>query len=410
MTESLSSLRCRTSSDLRFAVVAAARAWLGTPYHHAADIRGVGVDCAMILVRVFCDLGLVPSLRSAPVHERLDAAPRRRKLSRLPAAARAREVAQSRARRRDAVSRRPMLFARGNRDQRQSADDRSRFRAAAALSRRKSPATPQLCEAPREGEFFSFWARPAPRSPPPSSDPLTMAALVRSRRNRRSSRTIPALQLQTAVSTLPIPIFYGQTKVAPNIIFYANFQTVRGQQRRQGRLVRQLDDGRYNYTADLIMALCEGPISGDRPHLARPIDLHARAARSDAVRRHDAASGLGLSCDELSRTKRLPIREQPTSARRITSSATAADIGNHNFEIIGVLAGTGVNGIDADPAQVIYDFLTNAQYGAGFNPASINLTTLYGAGGDASLADLLQGHGHRLLARCFRARSRPRRR
>ncbi|MBE7190376.1 hypothetical protein [Jatrophihabitans endophyticus] len=39
-------------------VVAAARAWLGTPFHHAADIPGVGVDCGMLLVRVYCDLGL----------------------------------------------------------------------------------------------------------------------------------------------------------------------------------------------------------------------------------------------------------------------------------------------------------------------------------------------------------------
>lgn len=50
----------------RTQVVAAARAWLGTPYHHAADLKGVGVDCAMILVRVFCDLGLVPPFDPRP--------------------------------------------------------------------------------------------------------------------------------------------------------------------------------------------------------------------------------------------------------------------------------------------------------------------------------------------------------
>lgn len=47
-------------------VVAAARAWLGTPYHHAADVKGHGVDCAMILVRVFCDLGLVEPFDPRP--------------------------------------------------------------------------------------------------------------------------------------------------------------------------------------------------------------------------------------------------------------------------------------------------------------------------------------------------------
>ena len=50
----------------RARVVEAARLWLGTPYHHAADLRGVGVDCAMILVRVFCDLGFVAPFDPRP--------------------------------------------------------------------------------------------------------------------------------------------------------------------------------------------------------------------------------------------------------------------------------------------------------------------------------------------------------
>lgn len=50
----------------RARVIEAARAWIGTPYHHMADIHGVGVDCAMLLVRVFCDLGLVAPLDPRP--------------------------------------------------------------------------------------------------------------------------------------------------------------------------------------------------------------------------------------------------------------------------------------------------------------------------------------------------------
>ena len=50
----------------RAAVVAAVRAWIGTPYHHAADVKGAGVDCAMLLVRVFCDLGLVEPFDPRP--------------------------------------------------------------------------------------------------------------------------------------------------------------------------------------------------------------------------------------------------------------------------------------------------------------------------------------------------------
>ena len=58
---------CRLpTADCRSRIVSAARAWLGTPYHHAADVRGHGVDCAMILVRVFCDLGFVEPFDPRP--------------------------------------------------------------------------------------------------------------------------------------------------------------------------------------------------------------------------------------------------------------------------------------------------------------------------------------------------------
>ena len=42
----------------RAKVVAMARTWTGTPYRPCADILGVGVDCGMLLVRVFVDSGL----------------------------------------------------------------------------------------------------------------------------------------------------------------------------------------------------------------------------------------------------------------------------------------------------------------------------------------------------------------
>jgi cell wall-associated NlpC family hydrolase len=42
----------------RKTLVAAARDWIGTPYHPCADLKGVGVDCGMLIVRVFVDGGL----------------------------------------------------------------------------------------------------------------------------------------------------------------------------------------------------------------------------------------------------------------------------------------------------------------------------------------------------------------
>lgn len=44
--------------DQRAAVVAEARRWLGTPYHHNAAILGSGVDCARIILEAFAGAGL----------------------------------------------------------------------------------------------------------------------------------------------------------------------------------------------------------------------------------------------------------------------------------------------------------------------------------------------------------------
>ncbi len=52
--------RCLRIAKRRHSVALEARAWIGTPYHHQADVRGAGVDCAMLLVRVFEHCGLIP--------------------------------------------------------------------------------------------------------------------------------------------------------------------------------------------------------------------------------------------------------------------------------------------------------------------------------------------------------------
>ncbi|MEY8688320.1 MAG: hypothetical protein AB9M53_00390 [Leptothrix sp. (in: b-proteobacteria)] len=46
----------------RESIAAAAMAWVGTPYHHHARLRGVGVDCAQLLAAVYSEVGLVPAL------------------------------------------------------------------------------------------------------------------------------------------------------------------------------------------------------------------------------------------------------------------------------------------------------------------------------------------------------------
>lgn len=53
----------------RSLVVGEARKWIGTPYHACADVKGAGVDCGMLLVRVFVDVGLLTPFDPRPYVE-----------------------------------------------------------------------------------------------------------------------------------------------------------------------------------------------------------------------------------------------------------------------------------------------------------------------------------------------------
>lgn len=44
----------------RIAVVAEVMEWIGTPYHHAARLKGVGCDCLTLLTEVYERAGVVP--------------------------------------------------------------------------------------------------------------------------------------------------------------------------------------------------------------------------------------------------------------------------------------------------------------------------------------------------------------
>ena len=53
-------------ADERARVVQEAERWRGTPFHHGARIHGAGIDCANLLVAVFCGLGLCAEPAIAP--------------------------------------------------------------------------------------------------------------------------------------------------------------------------------------------------------------------------------------------------------------------------------------------------------------------------------------------------------
>jgi cell wall-associated NlpC family hydrolase len=52
--------------DTRTRIIQEARTWIGTPYHDHGGVKGVGVDCAHLLVKVYSAVGLVPENINLP--------------------------------------------------------------------------------------------------------------------------------------------------------------------------------------------------------------------------------------------------------------------------------------------------------------------------------------------------------
>jgi hypothetical protein len=197
------------------------------------------------------------------------------------------------------------------------------------------------------------------------------------------------LQIQTAVNALPVPIVWGESKIAPNVVWYNNFQTIPQQSGGGGGGKGGIFGGGsgtttgYNYSASVILALCEGPVIG--------INQIWRGQSTYTL------AGLGLSLFPGTTPQTVwsyLATAYPSQALAYQGTAyvcaanynlsDSATLDNHNFEVQSFRYGTGANGVDGDPALIVSDFLTNAQYGIGFPGGSIDATTLFGAGGDAS--------------------------
>lgn len=202
--------------------------------------------------------------------------------------------------------------------------------------------------------------------------------------------TYTGLQLQTSSGAIPIPIVYGICKVAPNILWNGNFQAYYSGGKGSGGGKgggSSKGSAPSDYSCAIILGLCEGPIGA-----VRSVWQNSTITGLDYVlsmRGQQFFSGATpqsvwsyLSSDFPSQA--LSYGGTAYVADYAIDLGSSASLSSYSFELLGVLSETGFNGNDADPALVIQDFLTNAQYGVGFPAASIDATTLLGVGGDAS--------------------------
>ncbi len=198
--------------------------------------------------------------------------------------------------------------------------------------------------------------------------------------NAKQKTAVGSLQFQTSQKGGVIPLVYGTTRAAPNLIDYDDFTATPASSGLKGKGGGGGKSGnqQYNYSASVILGVCQGPVSGfgtvwwDKntaplnglPGLST-INLGADGQASDPfwVTNHPAKA-LGYSG-----TANFTLDNYQLGM--------TATLPNFSVEVIGIEASSGINGFDANPAAIVTDFLTNARYGAGFPAANLDSLGAY---------------------------------
>lgn len=238
------------------------------------------------------------------------------------------------------------------------------------------------------------------------------------------------LQVNTAVQVLPIPIIYGSPRVNLNMIYYNGFNVQQVNQGGKGILSGGKGSQTTEYFATLILALGEGPLGNpliiyqdqevwtpatypsngayyyNGTATQTPWPYIATTWPNDARGYKDTAY-YGFSNAQLDSSATVPqlnvvvsgiyAGTSPLNNSNITITSGQYDQSGNPLSFIGTIP---LGDADADPGMCIYDFLTNATYGATFPSYWIDTTTLLtsAAGfdpnsGDTALSTFCQAVG-----------------
>ena len=214
--------------------------------------------------------------------------------------------------------------------------------------------------------------------------------------SKKASQSNPAtgINLQSSVYGKPVPIIYGQTKVAGNLILYGNFQSVSASQAAGGKGSMAGSGGgkgggsspTYTYFASFAFAVCEGPITGVYA-VWKSLGAYIPASLGFAIYTGTYPQTAWGTTVSWSVTDGSGVTTSGTSsplgyngiayvANPAYDLGTASELPNLQYTVQGVYWDSVSGNNDADPSLVMPDFMTNAHYGLGFPSAYIgDLTT-----------------------------------
>lgn len=193
------------------------------------------------------------------------------------------------------------------------------------------------------------------------------------------------LQVQTSVYGKSLPIIYGRTRVAGNLIWYGDFTATPQPQQSAGKGgIIGGGGGKggggntgYTYSVSYMMALGEGQITTVQKVWW---DKNVGTVSSLGFEMFNGGGGQTPWPYLLAHHPDQAVGYRFTANVAIANQSlgNSAQLPNYNFEVDGRLDASAISSLpDADPSQVVSDFLTNVRYGAGFQSAWIGDLTTY---------------------------------
>ncbi|KZC23551.1 hypothetical protein RHOFW104T7_13190 [Rhodanobacter thiooxydans] len=170
------------------------------------------------------------------------------------------------------------------------------------------------------------------------------------------------LDLQGAQYGSPIPVVFGQNKVAGNVIWYGDFQAIGHQQKQPGKGGGGGSSGTtYTYSSSYMLGLCEGPAS-----IVNVYD-------GSSVKSLSSVGGIGFTGTlgqapwaHLSGVQAIGYSGTALAAFQNKDLGGSASLPNYNFEMAGRNQfGSGI--LDANPADIVTAICTDTQIGVAFN-------------------------------------------
>lgn len=185
---------------------------------------------------------------------------------------------------------------------------------------------------------------------------------------------LAGMAIQSSVFGKPLALVYGRARITVNMIGYYDFKAIphttsNSSSGGKGGGGVTSTNTTYTYQASMLFGLCEGPISSvnafwvDKEYTANANIFNKFLGSTIQTPWSYMASNHP--------TEALAYRRAAYVSAANYDLGSSAGLGNHSFDITGMLPYAGGTIDGANPKEIILDLLTNAEHGAGFPVASI---------------------------------------